>query len=70
MSIASKYRDTMRGVADQEKKCFKVQPNGSFTFDNACMKRVVSPTTVGNAMRANWTQADRDAVSAVLKGGA
>lgn len=70
MSIASKYRDVMKGVAEQEKKCFHMQPDGSFTFDNKCMKKVVSSSTVGNSMSADWTQADRDAVSAVLKGGA
>jgi len=70
MSIASKYRDTMRGVAEAEKKCFHMQADGSYTFDNKCMKRVVNSSTVGNSLRSDWTQADRDAVSAVLKGGA
>lgn len=70
MSIAQKYRDTMKGVASEERKCFHIQPDGSFTFDNKCMKRVVTKTGVGASMSADWTQADRDAVSAVLKGGA
>lgn len=69
-SIAEKYRDTMKGVADQERQCFKVAPDGSFTFSNTCMKKVVNKQNVGKSMSADWTQADRDAVSQILKGGA
>jgi hypothetical protein len=70
MSIAQKYRDVMKPLAPGIRKCIHVQPNGSFTLDEPCMKRTVSKESVGSSMSSQWTEAERAAVSQVLKGGA